>query len=374
MSKVSEMYKKLKGLSPEEYNDLVRSTLKKPTDSTSNENKIASSNNYTLNDLIKANQPTDVKSPYEQRMDEYTDMYNKQVEANNQNARNQSAIAYAQMQEINKNANELNKASGRQNTGYAGDISIDSYNAYRNSVNEAQRQANASNNDLFNYYLQNMSALEQEKVAQEMAREQMDYEKTKDIMNNLDIGSDDYYENGNIKETKAKELWDYITTTYGGVGNIPKEVAATLNTTKGFNEWLEAYNSGNTESYQGNKGTEVDNTGTAYRIINADATVGSQIRAVRNNNFKIKYNDKEYLVETGNQADTETALKIRELILDKNGTVKEGDLMYYGGKLYVVAKDSRSVFEVSNREGVRGKKSGVNYDTLLNAIKSDMGM
>ena len=203
---------------------------------------------YTFGDIVSVanggESPTDPKTnPYDTYMQDALNIYNQGIEANNKNAANQAAAAGSQYNEVNRFANELNKANGRANTGYAGDTSIDAYNAYRNSVNESYANADKANNELYSYYLSEMTRLQQLKD-----------DKDTQIKNNVEgkfemlKGENAYYASGKIRADAAESMYKYAVDTYGE--NIPPEIMANLQSEPGFSEWLESYNNSSTSYYE----------------------------------------------------------------------------------------------------------------------------
>ena len=209
---------------------------------------------YTMDDVVSVVEtgslpPVEPKSAYDKYMEQAQNIYNQSVETNNKNAANQAASAGAEYRELNRNVGEINKANGRADTGYAGDTSIDAYNAYRNSVNKSYSDANSANNELYSYYLSEMTKIQQAKEQQEATDRQLDlqeqqYEDTKaaEIADNIEVlkGENAYDSNGYITSETAERLWKYVKGVYGE--DIPDNVMASLNSEKGFAEWLEEYN------------------------------------------------------------------------------------------------------------------------------------
>ena len=191
------------------------------------------------------------KSPYDDYMQMATDIYNEQKQQNLKQAENQSALAHAQFQEVNRNINEINKAKGLTDTGYQGDTSVDAYNAYRNSVNNAYSNANASNNQLYSYYLNQMSQLEQAKQNQAFQQEQFNYQKEQDeyqknwneqtyndtierqkredVIQTLTYLSDSsfYGDDRLLTEEGKTKLLNYAKSVYGD--NIPADILEIIN-------------------------------------------------------------------------------------------------------------------------------------------------
>ena len=207
-------------------------------------------------------------------MEEAKNIYNQGVETNNKNAANQAASAGAQYREVNRNVGEINKANGKADTGYAGDTSIDAYNAYRNSVNKSYSDANSANNELYSYYLTKMTELQQAKDNKEATDRQLDMQekefeynkemsdrqmelqereyndnKAREVAENIEIikGENPYDADGKIKPTIARKIYEYLLDIYGEAENIPDSVIANVNTENGFKEYVEAYNNGEAE-------------------------------------------------------------------------------------------------------------------------------
>ena len=206
--------------------------------------------NYTMDDIISVaetgstgvNEP---KSAYDMYMEEAKNIYNQGVERNNKNAANQAASAGAQYREVNRNVNEINKANGKADTGYAGDTSIDAYNAYRNSVNKSYSDANSANNELYSYYLSEVTKMQQAKDTKEATDRQWDMQEQaqKDTFETYvvsgigDILAEDgaYDSDGNINKEYAEEVSEYVQTICGE--DVPDSIAAYLGTINGFNSW-----------------------------------------------------------------------------------------------------------------------------------------
>jgi hypothetical protein len=186
-------------------------------------------------------------------MEEAKNIYNQGVETNNKNAANQAASAGAQYREVNRNVGEINKANGRADTGYAGDTSIDTYNAYRNSVNKSYSDANSANNELYSYYLTKMTELQQAKDSKEATDRQLDIQEQaqKDTFETYvvsgigDILAEDgaYDSDGKINKEYAEEVSEYVKTICGE--DVPDSIAAYLGTINGFNSWKN-----NSENYK----------------------------------------------------------------------------------------------------------------------------
>ena len=368
--------------STSESNTAQPSTPSQPTSTQPQPQPKEESKSYTIDEIMGVVNEGEgkPKSFYKQYMDEATDIYNRSVAENNQTAQNQSAVANAQYREVERNINEINKANGMSNTGYEGDALVSAYNAYRNSVNEARANANKSNNELYNYYLQNMASMEQEEY-NKLHSETGVLSTLANFVNNEDA----YNTDGTIKSDTAEDIWKYVGTLYGGAENIPNEVKATLESTDGFTEWLQAYNEGNVDAYdeghsKGNgfgKSTTTD--GKTISAINSSFTTegggegdSSHVGDTKHNNFRITYGGKVYYLETSKDkpsADEETEMK--KTIKNAQGReAQEGDVCYYGGELYIVTRNG-TMRKVEAREG-NGKKG--HYTDLLLKIKEDLGI
>ncbi len=217
---------------------------------------------YTMDDVVSVAEtgslpPVEPKSAYDLYMEDAKNIYNQGVETNNKNAANQAASAGAQYREVNRNVGEINKANGKADTGYAGDTSIDAYNAYRNSVNKSYSDANSANNELYSYYLSEMTKMQQAKDTKEATDRQLEqtdrqldlqeqqYQDEKEtrvvagiegiLMEDGAINSD-----GLISSNHANRALNYAKRIYGD--RIPEGIMAYLESQPGFSEWLEEYN------------------------------------------------------------------------------------------------------------------------------------
>lgn len=240
------------------------------------------SQDYTMDDVASVAEtgslpPTEPKSAYDMYMEEAKSIYNQGVEQNNKSAANQAASAGAEYRELNRNVGEINKANGRANTGYAGDTSIDAYNAYRNSVNESYANADKANNDLYSYYLSEMTKLQQAKDTKEatdrqleMQKEEFEYNKemtdrqmelqereyndnkAREVAEHIEVikGENPYDSDGKIKPTIARKIYEYLLDVYGEAENIPDSIIANVNTENGFKEYVDAYNNGEAETLE----------------------------------------------------------------------------------------------------------------------------
>lgn len=359
-----------------------------------------SSNNPSLSDYVSVAETGSLpkeqpKSPYDTYMEEATRIYNQGVESNNQIAESQSASAGAEYREINRNINELNKASGKANTGYAGDTSIDAYNAYRNAVNSAYSNAQKSNNDLYSYYLGEMSRFQQAKENQEVTERQLSMQEQQArqqesaiVLSGLDnilSNENAYNENGTITSESAEQLWDYVLTYYGGTENIPNDVKATLNSTKGFSQWLDEYNKNGGTAPKTNYKFElrkVDNAGnvgdignTDFAVLNTyfDSETSSPIKDKRNDNFTISYFGKQYKLETGKQSEKpsqDVVMILNHEIASSYGRApQQGDIAYYDGVFYVVTKDKGDFGPI-----YRSINDTRDYDKFVSVFKNKLGI
>ena len=375
---------------------------------------------YTMDDVVSVAEtgslpPVEPKSAYDMYMEEAKNIYNQGVETNNKNAANQAASAGAQYREVNRNVGEINKANGKADTGYAGDTSIDAYNAYRNSVNKSYSDANSANNELYSYYLTKMTELQQAKDTKEatdrqleqtdrqldMQEDQFEYDKIHGENGMLDtisgyIDENSYNENGTIKSETAKELWEYVKTYYGGEENIPKEVVATLNSEKGFSDWLAEYNNqtGNSDyeseyDKQNNitnyyEVRKIDKNGNAssdgkdFAVLKTSKTEGAAWDDDDNDNFRITYEGKVYWPEMGSDGDklgTTEANLVKGLIEKANGRpAGEGDACYYDGRVYVVCNNG-AVRTIQDRSHFWAWNWGTfNAGDLESAVKRNLGI
>ena len=292
---------------------------------------------------------TKPKSAYDTYIEEARNIYNQSVEENKQNAQNQIALAGAEYREVNRNLNEINKANNTANTGYEGDTSIDAYNAYRNSVNSINKTTEKTNNDLYSYYLNEVSRLEQAKQDETYYNDN----KIANVENKIENlkGEDAYDSAGYITDETAGRIWEYVTGIYGE--DVPDEIMANLNSEKGFSEWLEAYND-TTKTYE---------RGDTFNSIDSYLTGNSDYKNVSDeeyDDFMINYNGTTYKLEgkIPNLSATEMYL-----IDSKLGT-KEGSILYFNGKLYVrtTSGDIREAIGTEKDKGNGGRD-------LINAIK-----
>lgn len=308
---------------------------------------------YTMNDVASVAEtgslpPAEPKSAYETYMEKAKNIYNQGVEANNKNAANQAASAWAEYKELNRNIGEINKANGRANTGYAGDTSIDAYNAYRNSVNKSYYDANSANNDLYSYYLSEMTKIQQAKDNKEatdrqveqtdrqldMQEQQYQDEKETNVVSEVSgmLAEDGAFNNdGTITSETAKKTWDYITRIYGD--DIPETTMAYLESQDGFSEWLDAYNSG----------TELDDYIKKHEYLNKA--------------FECTIDGNKYILSTGALANKNYSNILDNMVSGERSPMKT---TYYNGKFYIVDG------EHNWREVVSGES---NINDALNAYK-----
>lgn len=314
---------------------------------------------YTLEEVVN----------YDKLMSEAKNQYENNVASNNALANNRSSAAHAEYNELNRNINEINKANGRSNTGYAGDTSIDAYNAYRNSVNTAFSDANSANNELYSYYLSKMAELQQAKDNKEatdrqltqtdkqldMQEQQYQDEKETNVLSEVSsmLAKDGAFNtDGTISNETATKTWNYIKRVYGD--NIPETVMAYLEKENGFSEWLNAFNKGSDE-YRNNHNDD-------YALVDSilagggheNTTVGSD----DGDNFKIKLaSGTEYRLEGVTDlmlTDTEAQFVNSKL------PQTHGSIIKYKGKLFVRTEDGKIMRVVGrNRDGI---------DKLLNEI------
>ena len=323
---------------------------------------------YTMNDVASVAEtgslpPTEPKSAYDVYMEEAQNIYNQGVEQNNKSAANQAASAGAEYRELNRNVGEINKANGRANTGYAGDTSIDAYNAYRNSVNESYSNADKANNDLYSYYLSEVTKMQQAKDTKEATDRQLEQtdrqldmqerqyqdEKETNVVSEVSgMLSEDgaFNTDGSITNETAQKTWDYITRIYGE--DVPESTMAYLESQEGFSEWLEAYNSGadgeNTalndyidkhenpvlsmETQEGYRGA--DNT---YGKVNIQG-FGSTDR--QNNDIDVSIGGTEYDLRMGNPAKKEYSDILDNLLAKQGKTKSPKTTAVYDGHLFIV--------------------------------------
>ena len=296
-------------------------------------------------------------------MEEAKNIYNQGVETNNKNAANQAASAGAQYREVNRNVGEINKANGKADTGYAGDTSIDAYNAYRNSVNKSYSDANSANNELYSYYLTKMTELQQAKDNKEatdrqleqtdrqldMQEQQYQDEKETNVVSEVSgmLAEDGAFNtDGSITNETAQKTWDYITRIYGE--NVPESTMAYLESQEGFSEWLEAYNSGadgensalndyidkhenpvlSMETQEGYRGA--DNT---YGKVNIQG-FGSTDR--QNNDIDVSIGGTEYDLRMGNPAKKEYSDILDNLLAKQGKSKSPKTTAVYDGHLFIV--------------------------------------
>lgn len=330
---------------------------------------------YTMDDVVSVAEtgslpPVEQKSAYDLYMEEAKNIYNQGVETNNKNAANQAASAGAQYREVNRNVGEINKANGKADTGYAGDTSIDAYNAYRNSVNKSYSDANSANNELYSYYLTKMTELQQAKDNKEatdrqleqtdrqldMQEQQYQDEKAAETADNIEVlkGENAYDSSGYITSETAERLWEYVKGVYGE--DIPDSVMANLNSEKGFSEWLEAYNdeTGEKTYGRGDKKYSID----SYLDLKDDDN--GNVSEEEGDDFTINYNGNLYKMEVRSTNLTETEKYIIESQLGE----RHGSILYFNGKLYV-RTNSGTIKEAVNSNN--GSKTGA--QDLIKAIE-----
>ena len=323
---------------------------------------------YTMDDVVSVAEtgslpPVEPKSAYDLYMEEAKNIYNQGVETNNKNAANQAASAGAQYREVNRNVGEINKANGKADTGYAGDTSIDAYNAYRNSVNKSYSDANSANNELYSYYLTKMTELQQAKDNKEatdrqleqtdrqldMQEQQYQDEKETNVVSEVSgmLAEDGAFNtDGSITNETAQKTWDYITRIYGE--NVPESTMAYLESQEGFSEWLEAYNSGadgensalndyidkhenpvlSMETQEGYRGA--DNT---YGKVNIQG-FGSTDR--QNNDIDVSIGGTEYDLRMGNPAKKEYSDILDNLLAKQGKSKSPKTTAVYDGHLFIV--------------------------------------
>ncbi len=272
---------------------------------------------------------------------QYTQVYNDAVNRNNAMARNRALNANSEYNEVVRNANEINKANGTANTGYAGDTSIEAYNAYRNSVNSAYNDANTANNELYNYYLDH--------IAQERARQ--DENETK-VVGELETILADTYTSGYITEEGIAKAENYLTTIYSSMDNVPDRIKAYLGTKKGYTEWTD-----DKEKYYNNADTYelIDSATTGNR---ENTRVGSDI----GDDFCVKIDGEDYKLETSAHGLTDEELNF----VDKKLSDSMGSMIKYKGKLYIRDEDG-GVMGVIGRDG----KNTDDYNNLINKYKTN---
>lgn len=332
---------------------------------TKGEENANNSNGYTLDDAVSVADTgslptinTEPQDPYTKYMADFKSEYDKQVEANNKVAANRAAAANSEYNELNRNVNEINKANGRANTGYAGDTSIEAYNAYKNAINEAYAEAESSNNDLYSYYMQQMINLQQAKDNKEATDRQLKLQEqeyndaqTETILATISdkLNEDGAFNaNGTINSEKAEEVWKYLNDYYGSSENIPREIMATLNSSQGFTNWLDAYNgkqSGDSTAYDAYL---EDNQTNAYAFATEEGKRGSSntfgkvniqgfgTRDARTNDIDLSINGVEYDLLMGNVASSMDAAKLDELLTKQGYKKQSKQTAIYDGKLFIV--------------------------------------
>ncbi len=276
---------------------------------------------------------------------QYTQVYNDAVNRNNAMARNRALNANSEYNEVVRNANEINKANGTANTGYAGDTSIEAYNAYRNSVNSAYNDANTANNELYNYYLDH--------IAQERARQD---EKETKVVGVLETILADTYTSGYITKEGIAKAVNYLKTIYGSMEYVPDSIKAYLETKKGYSEWTND-KTDDKENYNKYADTyEVIESATTGNTENT--IVGSDI----GDDLCVKINGVDYELETSAHNLTDDELNF----VDKKLPDSMGSMIYYKGKLYIRDEDG-GVMGVRGRDG----EDTVDYTNLINKCKNN---
>ncbi|MBR2377440.1 MAG: hypothetical protein IKA85_06725 [Clostridia bacterium] len=332
-------------------------------------------------------------NPYDDYMKVATDTYNKSVEANNKASQNQALSANSEHNELQRNVNELNKASGKANTGYAGDASIEGFNAYRNALNQIYTQRDKTNNDLYSYYMDNMMKLQQQKREDAIIQESQQKEKEETVIKTINEffeNPDAYDVNNNVKDDYAQIVRDYVSEIYGSEEKIPPRVKVTLSSYPKYDEYLDAYNKGETPIDNSIKNTKnsLNAFNTNGDIVSANDSDAQQQFAVLNaglastsshvrggvglDNFILMVDGKPYKVESGKLKDRLTgdvADKLKAQIKVVNGRdAKEGDCVYYNGEIYVVGNNGMLV-KVEPREGVV-----TDYNNFKIAIYKKLGL
>lgn len=338
-----------------------------------NNGEVEGGQNPTFNDYVSVENSgklpeEEPKSAYDMYMEEAKNIYNQGVETNNKNAANQAASAGAQYREVNRNLGEINKANGKADTGYAGDTSIDAYNAYRNSVNKSYSDANSANNELYSYYLTKMTELQQakdnkeatdrqlEQTDRQLALQEQQYQDTKaaETADNIEVlkGENAYDSSGYITSETAERLWKYVKGVYGE--DIPDNVMANLNSEKGFAEWLVEYNNQTSSNYSN------DVIYSPEITLDSDADLGNASDEEKNDDFKIHYNGTGYKLEVKEKV-------IGELYdyLDTKLNKENGSIIYYNGRIYVRTKNGH-IFEAGSSDSSLEDK-----DLLIEALKKD---
>lgn len=299
---------------------------------------------YTFEDVVEiANDGSVVQkrkpimSEYDKYMAEATDIYNRGVEENKKMADNQSAIAHAQFNEINRNVNEINKASGKANTGYAGDVSIDAYNSYRNAVNSAYSEANRNNNELYSYYLNEMRNLQQLKNEELLNERAYSDQKETNVLAEITsfLNQEGAYDsNGRITNDTANKIDNYLSMIYGN--ERPVGIQAYLDSQNGYSEWQ-----GNKEGYT--------NAYESFTPKYKGFIEGKTVRSDDGDNITVKYNGEKYKLEVKTPNLSETDYNKVDNALSKT----HGEMIKWNGKLYVRSKDGK-VMEVTDRKGKEG--------------------
>lgn len=312
---------------------------------------------YTMDDVVEVvnggkKQEEKPTSAYDTYMGEALKLYNQGVEKNNQNAANQAAAAGAQYREVERNINELNKANGTANTGYAGDTNIDAYNAYRNSVNASYANADSANNDLYAYYLDSVNKIQQAKDAKEaqdrtLAMEEQAYadNKATNVLYEVDnILSQEgaYNADGTINSETGNKIMDYLNAVYEG--EIPSDVLARIETVNGFKDWVNVYNEGSDKGYI----EEHENPLKTYSLPTEEGYRGANntqgkvnVQGFGNtdrprNDIDLSIGGVEYDLRMGDKADSKSA-KVLDDMLRQSRTQKAPKMTaVYNGYIYIV--------------------------------------
>jgi hypothetical protein len=344
-------------------------------------------------------QPTQ-PSAYDKYMQTATDIYNKNVESNRKASANQASAVGAEYRELQRNVNEINKANGRANTGYAGDTSIEGYNAYRNSLNQIYSQRDKNENDLYSYYIDSILKTQQAKENSELAQKQMkitedanQLEKDKYVSTQITafLNNDESRDNaGKIKSDYADKVRNYIEEYYGSYENAPASIKFELSSYPGFNDYLNAYNNDGTYGNTEVKYNQLSGISNSNEIVSADeqgakqfavldggkASGSTQIRSeVGQNNFTVSIDGVPYRLETGKLSERlegDIADKLREQIKNAKGReAKQYDLVYYNGNIYVVGNDDKTLCKVQARDGTELTNE---YNNFVKKVYEKLGL
>lgn len=287
-----------------------------------NANKTPTLDDYVSVDTTGNLPTTPQQTPTDDYRQQYTDAYNQMVEKNNAVARNRALASGAEYRDIVRNVNEINKVKGNANTGYAGDTSIDAYNAYRNSVMDAYNEANSSNNELYRYYLDNMAK----------ERTYQDDKETK-VLSEVEgiIASGEKYTDGRISGETLEKVNEYLKTIYGE--NVPSGIKAYLGTQLGYNEYMN-------DSTNYGASIETLNDEVDFRGVGDNKTIGDDY----GDNFKIKIGDDKYELQTARPKITQEEIdKLAEAIN------KTGQIVSYKGEYYTKTEKGK-VVRVTTRD------------------------